>query len=96
MFRVTMAEVDAVAKSQGIALPSGVPDQGLKMSSGLEAWAKGSMAHDLASGRRLELESLNGSVVRLGQAKNVPTPFNFTIYAALKPFMNGPPPTPQS
>jgi len=95
LFRGTMAEVDLVAKSQGVALPSGVPDQGLKMSAGLEPWAKGSMAHDLASGRRLELESLNGTVVRLGQAKGVPTPLNFAIYAALKPFVNGPPPAPR-
>jgi 2-dehydropantoate 2-reductase len=92
LFRGTMAEVDAVARSQGVALPAGGPDHGLKMSSGLEPWAKGSMAHDLASGRRLELESLNGTVVRLGQAKSVLTPFNFAIYAALKPFVNGPPP----
>jgi 2-dehydropantoate 2-reductase len=96
MFRGAMVEVDAVAKSQGVALPGGVPDQGLKMSAGLEPWAKGSMAHDLASGRRLELESLNGTVVRLGQAKSVPTPLNFAIYAALKPFVNGPPPVPKS
>ena len=95
MFRGAMVEVDAVAKSQGVALPGGVPDQGIKMSSGLEPWAKGSMAHDLASGRRLELESLNGTVVRLGQARSVPTPFNFAIYAALKPFENGPAPTPK-
>ncbi|HYM90744.1 MAG TPA: 2-dehydropantoate 2-reductase, partial [bacterium] len=92
LFRGTMAEVDLVAKSQGVALAAGVPDQGLKNSSALEPWAKGSMAHDLALGRRLELESLNGTVVRLGQAKGVPTPLNFAIYAALKPFVNGPPP----
>jgi 2-dehydropantoate 2-reductase len=96
LFRGTMAEVDAVAKSQGVALPAGLPDQGLKMSSGLEPWAKGSMAHDLGSGRLLELESLNGTVIRLGRAKSVSTPFNFAIYAALKPFVNGPPPTPAS
>ncbi len=95
LFRGTMAEVDLVAKSQGVALAAGVPDQGLKNSSALEPWAKGSMAHDLALGRRLELESLNGTVVRLGQAKGVPTPLNFAIYAALKPFVNGPPPAPR-
>ena len=96
LFRGTMAEVDAVAKSQGVALPGGVADQALKMSSALEPWAKGSMAHDLASGRRLELDSLNGTVVRLGQEKGVPAPFNVAIYAALKPFVNGPPPNPKS
>jgi 2-dehydropantoate 2-reductase len=95
LFRGTMTEVDAVAKSQGVALHPGVVDQALKMSAGLEAWAKGSMVHDLTSGRRLELESLNGTVVRLGRARSVPTPLNFAIYAALKPFVDGPPPAPR-
>ncbi len=95
LLRRTMAEVMAVAASQGVALAGGVPDQALTMAGRLEPWALGSMAHDLALGRRLELESLNGTVVRLGQAKAVPTPFNFAIYAALKPFVDGPPPAPR-
>jgi ketopantoate reductase len=37
------------------------------------------------------VETLNGTVVRLGRERGVPTPFNFAIYAALKPFENGPP-----
>jgi 2-dehydropantoate 2-reductase len=36
---------------------------------------------DLRTGRRLELESLNGAVVRLGQEVGVPTPLNFAVYA---------------
>jgi 2-dehydropantoate 2-reductase len=91
LFKGTMEEVMAVAASQGVALAEGGPDQALTIAGRLEPWAIGSMAHDLASGRRLELESLNGAVVRLGQAKGVPTPFNFAIYAALKPFVDGPP-----
>ncbi len=95
MFQGTMAEVVAVAASRGVALAGGVPDQALTMAARLEPWALGSMAHDLALGRRLELESLNGTVVRLGQAKGVPTPLNFAIYAALKPFVDGPPAPPR-
>ena len=96
LFRGTMAEVRAVAASEGVALPGAVPDQALTMAGRLEPWALGSMAHDLASGRRLELESLNGAVVRLGRAKSVPTPFNFAIYAGLKPFADGPPREPRA
>jgi len=95
LLRGTMGEVMAVAASQGVALAGGVPDQALAMAGRLEPWALGWMANDLALGRRLELESLNGTVVRLGQAKAVPTPFNFAIYAALKPFVDGPPPVPR-
>ncbi len=49
----------------------------------------GSLYHDLAAGRRLELESLNGTVVRLGRHCGIPTLFNFAIYAALKPSVDG-------
>jgi 2-dehydropantoate 2-reductase len=95
LFTGTMDEVTAVAAAQGVTLSGGVSDQALTMAGRLEPWAIGSMAHDLASGRRLELESLNGTVVRLGQAKGVSIPLNFAIYAALKPFVDGPPKEPR-
>ncbi len=95
LFRGTMDEVVAVAASQGVTLSGGVPDHALAMAGRLEPWALGSMAHDLASGRRLELESLNGTVVRLGQAKGISIPYNFAIYAALKPFVDGTPKEPR-
>ena len=56
--------------------------------------AQSSMLVDLLHGRRLELESLNGAIVRLGRELGVPTPLNFAVYAALKPYVDGaPPPT---
>ena len=93
--RETMTEVEAVARSQGVALARGLADRYVTFAGGLEPWALGSMAHDLHSGKRLELESLNGTVVRLGRAAGVPAPLNFAIYAALKPFVDGPPAAPR-
>ncbi len=49
------------------------------------------MTNDVIAGRRLELEAINGMVVRLGQEHGVPTPVNFVIYAALKPYVDGAP-----
>jgi 2-dehydropantoate 2-reductase len=92
LYRGTMVEVEAVGRAAGVSLAPGIVDHYLKQSEGLEPWARGSLAHDLAQGRRLELDTLNGTVVRLGRERGVPTPLNFTIYAALKPFVNGPPP----
>jgi len=93
--RETMTEVETVARSQGVALARGLADRYVTFAGGLEPWALGSMAHDLHSGKRLELESLNGTVVRLGRAAGVPAPLNFAIYAALKPFVDGPPAAPR-
>src|SRR5262245_12534866 len=57
----------------------------------VEPAIQGSMAHDLAGGRRLESETLKGTVIRLGRERGVPTPLNFAIYAALRPFAGGAP-----
>jgi 2-dehydropantoate 2-reductase len=42
-----------------------------------------SMAMDFQRQRRLEVEAINGAVVRHGQRLQVPTPLNQTIYQAL-------------
>jgi 2-dehydropantoate 2-reductase len=94
LLRGTMEEVDAVARASGITLPDECVDQALAFLTQLESSARGSMYYDLAAGRRLELEVLNGTVVRLGREHGIPTPLNFAIYAALKPFADGAPTIP--
>jgi len=91
LMRGTMEEVEAVARASGANLPEGCVDQSMDFFSGVEPSVRGSMYYDLAAGRRLELEVLNGTVVRLGSKHGIPTPINFAIYAALKPYLNGEP-----
>lgn len=89
LLRGTMEEVEAVARANGANLPEECVDQSMDFFSSLEPSLRGSMYYDLAAGRRLELDVLNGTVVCLGREHGVPTPFNFAIYAALKPYING-------
>ncbi len=89
--RETMAEVEAVARAEGVPVAPGYADRALGLMASLEPWTRGSLYYDLAAGRRLELETLNGTVVRLGRARGVPTPMNVAIYAALRPYAQGPP-----
>ena len=63
----------------------------MKAADGLAAEAYSSLHHDLTQGRRLELESLHGHAVRLGERLGVPTPMVFAVYAALKPHLDGRP-----
>lgn len=86
-----MQEVAAIARTKGANLPEGCVDQSMDFFSSVEPSVRGSMYYDLAAGRRLELEVLNGTVVRLGGEHGIATPFNFSIYAALKPYLNGAP-----
>jgi 2-dehydropantoate 2-reductase len=46
------------------------------------------------AGKRLELEAVTGAVVRMGRELGVPTPLNFAIYGALKPYVDGAPDVP--
>ena len=91
LMRGTMQEVEAVARAGGVNLPEGCADQSMDFFSGMDPSVRGSMYYDLAAGRRLELEVLNGTVVRLGSEHGIPTPINFAIYAALKPYLDGTP-----
>ena len=68
----------------------------MKAAEGLAPEALSSLYHDLVQGRRLELEALHGHAVRLGERFGVPTPTLSVVYAALRPYLDGPPalPTP--
>lgn len=91
LFRGTLEEAEAVARASGIELPEDCVEQALSTAAAVEPWGRGSMYHDLANGLRLELEALNGEVVRRGDEQVIQTPLNFAIYAALKPYINGEP-----
>ena len=91
LFKGVMAEVAEVARAKGVALPGDPVARGFALATGFEPEARGSLYTDLAAGRRLELETLNGTVVRLGRAHAIATPFNVAIYAALQPYTTGAP-----
>jgi 2-dehydropantoate 2-reductase len=91
LFRGTVEEAEAVARASGIELPEDCVEQALATAAAVEPWGRGSMYHDLANGLRLELEALNGEVVRRGDEQDIQTPLNFVIYAALRPYINGAP-----
>ena len=94
LFRGTSEEVEAVARAGGIDLPADCVEQAMSTAAAVEPWGRGSLYHDLAGGRRLELEGLNGEVVRRGGENGVSTPLNFAIYAALRPYVDGTPALP--
>ena len=51
---------------------------------------RSSLLIDLSKGKKIEVEALQGSVVRRGQAVGVPTPIMSALYAVLKPYAEGP------
>jgi 2-dehydropantoate 2-reductase len=94
LFRGASEEVEAVARADGVGLPDDCVERALETAAAVEPWGRGSLYGDLAGGRRLELESLNGEVVRRGREHGIETPLNFAIYAALRPYADGEPQSP--
>ena len=94
MYRAILGEMVTLGNAAGAGLDAGLPDRIMGMLDGLGAAFTSSLHHDLEQGKRLELEAMHGHAVRLGERYRLPTPMLFTVYAALKPFLDGPPATP--
>ena len=91
MYRLILGEMVALGNAAGAGLGAEVPDRYMAMLDNLGAAFTSSLHHDLAEGKRLELEALHGHAVRLGERHGIPTPMVFAVYAALKPYADGPP-----
>jgi 2-dehydropantoate 2-reductase len=91
LFAKGYAEVAAVGRARGIALPVELEAKALQGTRTFPPEMMPSMAIDLLRGNRLELPWLAGKVVALGRELSVPTPTFDVMYAALKPYANGAP-----
>jgi len=84
MLSGAFAETAAVAEAEGIQLDPDPVARMMAFAHTLKRDMKSSMQRDLERGRRLEVESLNGTVVRLARAHGIPAPINACIYACLR------------
>ena len=84
-----LAEIESVARTAGVNLPLDILPRTIAYIEEHLADLEASMHHDLMAGRPLELDALNGAVVRAGLDSGVPTPINDVIYAMLKRYQEG-------
>jgi 2-dehydropantoate 2-reductase len=91
MYRAILDEMIALGNAAGAGLDAALAERTMAMLDGMGAAFTSSLHHDLAQGKRLELEALHGHTVRLGERHGIPTPMLFAVYAALKPYADGPP-----
>jgi 2-dehydropantoate 2-reductase len=96
MFLEAVAEVGRVAVAHGVTLPADHLERTHKYAGALPPGTRSSLLIDLSQGKRIEVEALQGSVVRRGKATGVPTPIMAALYAVLKPHASGPPAVPTS
>ena len=80
-----VGEAMAVARAAGIKLSIQEPrDAWVMAAEGLPAEFRTSMLQSLDKGAATEIDFINGAVVRAGQRRNVPTPVNQVLVAAIK------------
>ena len=89
MYRQVLTEVVAVGRAEGVNLHADTAEEILATTQAREPFIIGSMGHDLIAGNPIEIGLLNGRVVELGHKHSVPTPANFAIEAALRPYESG-------
>ncbi|MFN2290565.1 MAG: ketopantoate reductase family protein [Anaerolineae bacterium] len=85
LYLEALYEIEALARARQVGLASDVVERTLQLTEGFDAQTRPSMLVDLQAGRRLELEAMNGTVVRYGQEAGILTPVHCVVYAALKP-----------
>ena len=86
LFRSIVEEVVAVGRAEGVPLPESLVEDHMRVSAALDANGRSSLHHDLVTGHRMELETLHGTLVRLGERHGVPTPASSAVYAILSPW----------
>ena len=89
LFFAAAHEVDAVARAEGTIVDAAMWNRLDGYMNELPAATRSSLLIDLQAGKRIEVEALQGSVVRRGTRAGVPTPIISTLYAVLKPHETG-------
>jgi 2-dehydropantoate 2-reductase len=78
-----MREVESVARAQGVRLADGIVDEALGKASSFPPDTKSSMQLDVERGRKTEVETMLGYVVRKGAELGIATPLHDRAYAEL-------------
>ena len=89
LFESALRETWALGRARGVPLADGLVEDRLKYLDTMPHEMKASMAHDLEAGGRLEAPWLCGAVARMSAELGLDAPVNRTVYAALKPYLNG-------
>lgn len=78
------AEVHALALAEGVPVAADLLDRVLAYVDGVPGTMRSSLLIDLLQGKRLEVEALQGAVVRRSAVHGVPVPVMTTLYGVLK------------
>jgi 2-dehydropantoate 2-reductase len=83
-------EVERLARAEGVAVAADMIERISAYADGIPASMRSSLLIDLSQGKRIEVEALQGAVVRRAERAGVPVPIMSTLYAVLKPWASPP------
>jgi 2-dehydropantoate 2-reductase len=89
MYRRLIEEVCAVARAEGVDLPDDTVSEWLDFAAELDPEMYSSLHYDLTHDKPMELNALNGSVVRHADEVGVDVPMNEAVTAILSPWVDG-------
>jgi 2-dehydropantoate 2-reductase len=92
LFLDAVREVMQVALGEGVPIGADLVERVVAYMEALPPSTRSSLLIDLSQGKRIEVEALQGSVVRRAAALGLPVPIMSTLYAVLKPHADGAPP----
>ena len=83
-FERIVRECERVARAQGVPLPDAFVEGRMQYADRIDSAAMSSMSRDFARGRRIELETFNGAVVRMGADLGIDVPQNTAVYEGIR------------
>jgi 2-dehydropantoate 2-reductase len=89
LFEQAMRETWRLGRARSVPLPDDFIDKQLAFAQTLPGETRASLLHDLEAGGRLEAPWLCGAVARMSAEAGLEAPVNRTIYAALRPYIDG-------
>ena len=91
MFYAACREVAAIAKAEGVTISANRFETLKDYMDHIPFTTRSSLLIDLESGKRIEVEALQGAAVRRAKKHGIAAPIVSTLYAALKPWETGKP-----
>ena len=84
-------EIELLARAEGVPVAADIVEKISGYVGGIPGTMRSSLLIDLSQGKRIEVDELQGSVVRRAARAGVPVPITSTLYAVLKPWAAGAP-----
>jgi 2-dehydropantoate 2-reductase len=83
-------EVERLARAEGVRVADDIIERLTRYIDAIPGTMRSSLLIDLSQEKRIEVEALQGSVVRRAERAGVDVPIITTLYAVLKPWAEGP------